>query len=417
MTNIIILEHNNPKEYILQEAKKRGYRIIMIANRYNPMFEKYINANDVIITDVFDIQTVLDVALSFVSKNKAEISAVGTSGDDLLVVATDLAVLLDCPNIGSSSARKTCCNKLAMRLWLNKSKGINQPIFGTFNIFKDEKYIFDAFVKPCVVKPIFGTSSHGVLMIKDNSYDYGEVIRMIKSTVNRDNRESFKRFSGDMVIEEYIPGKMISLDGFVQGGKLIVVGSIEFIMGKEPYFTQVSSYISARLTKEEFSSTKKMLSLIVKRLGFENTPFHAEFRLKDGKPYLVEIAGRIAGGFIHETFNTVYGVNMIGLMLDCWLGNNVDKVYKFKGVNFHTFVYPDIKRDSLLDSIDYANIKTDKNIWYFRQISQKGDLLKSYPKMPTALYEYSCFSPNLLELEKQKTKVESLVTYKIKNLK
>ena len=380
------------------------------------MFKKYMNENDVIIIDVFDIQTVLDVTLSFIRKNKLKINAVGTSGDDLLVVATDLAVLLDCKNIGSSSARKTCCNKLAMRLCLERYKGINQPRFETFNVFKNEKYILDNFSKPCVIKPIFGTSSHGVLMIKDNNYNYSEVVKMIKSTVNRDNRESFKRFSGDMVIEEYIPGKMISLDGFVQNRKLIVIGSIEFIMGKEPYFTQVSSYISARLTKEEFSVAKKMLNLIIKRLGFENTPFHAEFRLKDGTPYLIEIAGRIAGGFIHETFNKVYGINIIGLMLDCWLGNNVDRVYKSKGVNFHTFIYPDIKTDSILDDINYANIKTHENLWYFRQISQKSDSLKSYPRMPTALYEYSIFSPNLLQIEKQKSKVESIITYKIKNL-
>ncbi|MFA6939251.1 MAG: ATP-grasp domain-containing protein, partial [Candidatus Paceibacterota bacterium] len=286
--------------------------------------------------------------------------------------------------------------------------------FDIFNIFDDNEKILRAFPKPCVIKPIFGTSSHGVLLIESDFFDYKKISETIRATVNQEHRESFKRFHGNMLIEEYVPGKMISLDGFVVGGQISVIGSIEFIMGKEPYFTQVASYIPARLTEKEQEVINKYLKSIIETLGFINSPFHAEFRIKDGEPYLVEIAGRMAGALIHETYDRVYGIDMLNLMYDCWLGNSIPLNYFSKGINYHELFYPQIKHSGILKEISgLDSLKNIKNLCNVKIISEIGMELKTYPDLPTPLFEYSIFSKDLNEINNVIDTVNKLIKYKI----
>ncbi|MFA6938644.1 MAG: hypothetical protein WC229_00005, partial [Candidatus Paceibacterota bacterium] len=128
MKTIIIIEHNSPKEFLLKKAREKNYRIIMVANKFNEMFLKYLPREDILITDVFNLQTITEETIFFCEKNNLKIDAVGTFSEDLVVATSDIASLLGCKSIGQISSRVTSSNKLAMRVKLRESK-IRQPDF------------------------------------------------------------------------------------------------------------------------------------------------------------------------------------------------------------------------------------------------------------------------------------------------
>jgi len=413
MKIIIIVEHNTPKEFLLKKAKERQIRVVMVANKFNDFFLKYLPKEDILITDAFNLHTITEDVLFFVKKRNLKIDAVGTFSEDLVIATADIASMLGCKTIGQLASRSTSCNKLAMRICLAEN-GIRQPKFDVFNIYSNDESILRKFPKPCVIKPLFGTSSHGVLMIENNSFDYQKIVDIVKATVNQEHRESFKRFHGNMLIEEYVPGKMLSFDGFVTSKKVSIVGSIEFVMSKEPYFTQVASYIPARLTVNERSFAEAYVKRVIKVLGFIDSPFHAELRIKDGCPYLIEIAGRMAGATIHETYNKVYNIDMLNLMFKCWLGNPIPKKYIPRGVNYHQLFYPKINKiGALADLNGLDEVKKLENVWMTRQMINIGDIVRIHPDLPTPLFEYAVFLKDLNTIYLTKERVAQMIKYKI----
>jgi biotin carboxylase len=418
MKTILLVEHCTAKEFLLKKAKEKGYRIIMVASEPKDFFKKYIADTDVIITDVFDAKNMVEKTFFFIQKNGLKIDAIGTFSDDLVVATADLAALLGCNGIGQLAARCTSSNKLAMRTKVATSGKVMQPKFAPFNIYdREDSIVLERFPKPCVIKPQFGTTSHGVFMIRDNNFDYDDLADRISKTVNREIRESFRYFSGNMLVEEYIPGKMISVDGFVSRGDVSIVGSIEFIMGEEPYFTQVASYIPAQLSEVESSAVKDALKNVVDVLGFGYAPFHAEFRIKDGIPYLIEIAGRMAGALIHETYDRVYGIDMIDLMYSNWLGESIPKDFSPFGINYHALYYPDIQSPGVLLGVyGYEKFSQIKGINYFKLMAKIGDTLKTYPNTPSPIFEFSYFTKNMEEIEEIKSRLDELITYNVGTL-
>ena len=407
MKNIIIVEHNTPKEFLFTHAKSKGYNIFIVTNEIKEQYIKYVPVNNIIITDVYDIQTATDNVLAYVNKNNLKIDAVGTFSEDLVVLAADLSGILDCKSIGSLPARMTSCNKLATRIKLSEDTSIKQPKFKSFNIFEDQENVLYDFPKPCVIKPVFGIASHGVYMLKDNDFSFKDLKDEILTVVNEKTRVPFRRFKGNMIIEEYIPGVMLSVDGFVSEGSLKIVGSLEFVMGDEPYFIQTASYIPARISEAQKLDLYGSLEKIVSTLDFQNTPFHAEFRINELGSYLVEIAGRMAGGTIHESYNKVYDIDMIDMMYKCWLGESINSDLEPVGFNYHCFVYPEINKNSTVETIEYPDISSLSEIYVFNKKAFPGFILHTHPEMPNSILEYACFSDTLERLEEIKNKVDN----------
>ncbi len=412
MKNIIIIEHNSPKEFLFEYADEKGYNIFVVTNEWKEVYTKHRSVRDILLTDVYDIQTSTDNILAYLNKNNLKIDAVGTFSEDLVVLAADVAGILGCKGIGSLSARMTSCNKLATRIKLSEDIAIKQPKFISFNIFDDSDQMLLDFPKPCVIKPVFGIASHGVSMLRDNSFIFEKLKNEILTVVNEKTRAPFRRFKGNMIVEEYIPGTMVSVDGFVSNGELIIVGSLEFVMGEEPHFTQTSSYIPARITGKQNLELTNCLKKITESLGFRDTPFHAEFRINDTGCYLVEIAGRMAGGTIHESYNRVYGIDMIDLMYKCWLGEDINVALTPKGYNYHSFVYPDIGKESIIQTISYPDVSGIEEIYLFNKKCEAGSVLHTYPEMPNSVLEYACFSDDLGRLEGIKNKIEDNIKIK-----
>ena len=388
---VLLLEHEgNIKEYALRKAKERGYRILMVSNIYFELFKKYINDEDVLIADVFNTERLLIDVTLFLNQKNVSVDAIGTFRENLVIQTADLAEAFNVIGVGSGAARRSSQNKLLMRESLRNANFKNQPEFIGVNLF-DSRIgdIIEDFSKPCVIKPLYGTASLGVRKIINNKNIF-EDLNQVKFLIQSTSRGAFKKFKGEMLLEQYVPGRVISVDGIVQNGEVHIVGSIDFIMGTEPYFIQESSFIPAKLNAGEKDACEKLTKQIIKILGFKTTGFHCELRLKNGRAELLEIAARLPGAGIYSTYDKVLNIDLIGLMYDAWLGIPIPSVYKAECVNFHHNVQ--ITCVDKKEILGIRNIETTKarfNIDYIKQIAQKGDGISLDPACPTILYEYS----------------------------
>mgnify|MGYP005653487943 FL=1 len=106
-----------------------------------------------------------------------------------------------------------------MRRELKKS-GLKSPWFKRFSIDEKPKDIFTELRFPCVLKPTFLSASQGVLRV--NSFkDFVKGFELLSDLLTE---MKVKKMGGDQVnwilVEEYIPGKEVSIEGIVNEGKL-----------------------------------------------------------------------------------------------------------------------------------------------------------------------------------------------------
>jgi len=415
---IIFVEHGGVnKEFTLKKAKDFGFKIILATTHPQDLIYQYVNKDDVLITDTFDAKKLITDAKNFIESKKIKIDAVITFKESSVIPTSNLAEALNVKGVGSSAAGRSSQNKRVMRETLRDSGFINQPAFRKINIYdKDFLLGIKKFPKPCVIKPLFGSSSHGVKKI-ENNIKIKQDIKDIRESMKPEDREIFKNFDGEMLLEEYIDGTVISVDGLVADKKIHFIGSTQFIMGKEPYFQQIASFIPPKLDKVTIKECRKLTEEVITILGFDTCGFHCEWRISKAGPMLLEIAARTVGGGILLGYEKVTGIDLINELFMALLGKKVKIDPKNKTCVLHKSVLPDINQNSQLTFFEgFENISKDKDVWHALKFCDTGDLLLVLPETPTQLYYYALKGKTIEYLLEKSRIIESQVLYKTKKV-
>ena len=145
---------------------------------------------------------------------------------------------------------------------------------------------------PCVVKPLRLSASQGVIRANDaiefrrgggthhqRLLDSPEVQRRIR-------RNSIACWSSD-----YIPGAEIALEGLLEQGRLRTLALFDKPDPLEgPYFEESIYVTPSRLPAEMQARILECAAHTVRALGLSEGPVHAEFRVNDAGPWVLEAA-------------------------------------------------------------------------------------------------------------------------------
>jgi biotin carboxylase len=418
--NIVFVEHGGiNKEFTLSLAKKLGFRIILATTKVSEILYKYVDPGDIVVTDTYNSDKLINDIRNFLNTKSIIPHVVISFKESSVIPTAALAEALNLRGVGLLAAKKSSQNKFAMRTAL-KNAGFNyQPKYSKINIF-DSRCIeqIKEFKKPLVIKPLCGSSSHGVKKI-DNNASIQKDIDDVCISMDPKDREVFKNFDGSMLIEEYINGEIISVDGIVVDHKPYIIGTTQFIMGKEPYFKQIGSYTPSDIGVLIIEKCKKMTSEVIGILNFDTCGFHCEWRIKNDQPYLLEIAARTVGGGILLGYEKVTGTNLIEQLFYALL-NEVHKIEVKDNVLrcvLHKSVLPEISKNSKLTKLEgLKNIKNNRNVWNFLKFSSPGDILVALPATPTELYYYALAGENVENLLQQSKELESKIVYEVEKL-
>ena len=166
---------------------------------------------------------------------------------------------------------------------------------------------------------MFGDDSFGVMKI-DECSDIASVIGECRGSWSP-SRAGFKNFPDVWLLEEYIPGTVVSVDGVIQNRRVQFAGLVEIGMGPEPHFTQCANWLPARIREQEAKACFVLTQRVIAALSLDQCGFHCELRLSPkGTPSLIEIAARLPGGLIPEAYSRAYGLDLASAMLDVWMG-------------------------------------------------------------------------------------------------
>ena len=128
--------------------------------------------------------------------------------------------------------------------------------------------------------------------------------------------------AGDYIlVEDYIPGAEISLEGLLEGGRLRTLALFDKPDPLEgPYFEETIYVTPSRLSDQMQRAIARATETALHALGLRDGPVHAELRINDRGPWVIEIAARSIGGLCARSLSFGAGVALEELILRHALG-------------------------------------------------------------------------------------------------
>ncbi|HTC41976.1 MAG TPA: ATP-grasp domain-containing protein, partial [Candidatus Acidoferrales bacterium] len=108
------------------------------------------------------------------------------------------------------------------------------------------------------------------------------------------------------------PGREVAVEGLIVGGRLRVLAIFDKPDALEgPYFEETIYVTPSRLPEEMQEAIEECAGNAIRALGLTTGPVHAEFRVNESGPWVLEIAPRPIGGLCSRALR--FGVDRISL--------------------------------------------------------------------------------------------------------
>lgn len=289
---------------LIQQAQSMGLEVV--ATDYNPKAVGFKIADHAEVVDILDADANTEVAIKY------GVDAVMTDQTDYaLNVVAAVASRLVIPGPSMAVARN-CTNKRLMRE-LTSAREVDNPRYYTVSEMSDARLAGSDLGFPLVIKPPDNQGSRGVFKI--NSMQ--ELVEHFSESI---------RFSrdGEVLLEEYIKGIEVTVEGFVADGILHVLAISEKRHTPPPRIIAINLDFPPSFNESTIKKIKHTASMTAQSLGMRNGPFHGEFIVNENGVYLVEAAHRGGGsGTSSHIVPAVSGVNILEKLVLVSLGEKV----------------------------------------------------------------------------------------------
>ncbi|MFQ5915962.1 MAG: ATP-grasp domain-containing protein [Nitrospinota bacterium] len=239
--------------------------------------------------------------------------------DDTALVGAKAAETLGLPH-NSVESVLAARDKHRMRRALAKA-GIPSPHFEVFSIRNDALEIAPEMEFPCVVKPLFLSASRGVIRA-DNPEEFVEAFLRVKAILEDPEIASRGREAAtEMLVEEFLPGPEVSVEGMLSGGRLKVLALFDKPDPLDgPFFEETIYVTPSRLPREAQRRVLECAAQTAEAIGLREGAVHAEFRVNEKGVWPIEIAARSIGGLCSRTLRFGTGLSLEELILRQALG-------------------------------------------------------------------------------------------------
>lgn len=158
---------------------------------------------------------------------------------------------------------------------------------------------------PRVVKPVGLSGSQGVIRADDPAAAVAAARRAMEIAGG-----------GPLVVEEYLAGPEIAVEGLLRGGHLDVLAVFDKPDTPEgPYFEETLYVTPSRLPAGDLAQVERVTADAARALGLTEGPIHAELRVRDGRAWILEVAARSIGGLCARTLRLGAGISLEEVIL------------------------------------------------------------------------------------------------------
>jgi biotin carboxylase len=167
---------------------------------------------------------------------------------------------------------------------------------------------------PCVVKPATLSASQGVIRADDEA-----------AAVAAAHRADAIACGGPLLVEEYVPGFEVAVEGLLRDGELEVLAVFDKpdpLVG--PYFEETIYVTPSRFAPAVLAQVEQLTQRAARALGLREGPVHAELRIDGRHLRVIDVAARSIGGLCARALRFGAGISLeevivrhaVGLPLD-----------------------------------------------------------------------------------------------------
>ena len=226
----------------------------------------------------------------------------------------------------SPQAAVAARDKLLMRT-LMSAGGAPCPIFRPFLLHNDPNIIAAQVSYPCVLKPLRLSGSRGVIRAnnpKEFIVAFNRLKRLLISEGNSEHETS-------ILVEDFIPGFEVALEGLLTNSQLKVLALFDKPDPLDgPFFEETIYTTPSRLPVHVQEDIASCVATAAASLGLREGPVHAELRVNDQGPWMLEIAGRSIGGLCSTILEFGSGMCLEELILRHAIGYEIASIEREK---------------------------------------------------------------------------------------
>ncbi|HET6374123.1 MAG TPA: ATP-grasp domain-containing protein [Candidatus Polarisedimenticolia bacterium] len=310
----------------LQAADKLGLRVVVGSDR--PQILAGFNPAAHLTLDFDRLEESAQAVVQFAARSP--FAAIIAADDDGVELAAAASSALRLPHNSLASVR-AARDKHTMRERL-AAAGIASPPFRLVGLDEDSAALAASLAEPaagalgfpCVVKPVGLAASRGV--IRADTPDQlvtalqrvSEILRLSGSTARStiDPRR--------ILIEGYIPGEEVAVEGLVTDGRLRVLAVYDKpdpLVG--PFFEETIYVTPSRKPSAVLAAVEACVGRVTAALGLTRGPVHAEVRCNEDGAWIIEIAPRSIGGLCSRTLRFRSGATLEEILLRHALGQDM----------------------------------------------------------------------------------------------
>jgi biotin carboxylase len=253
------------------------------------------------------------------------LTAVVGVDDDTTVLAAAIAAALGLPSntVESTDAAR---NKAESRERLARA-GLPVPRFTRCAIDEPPdlaaRRVQEAIGFPCVVKPLVLSASRGVLRADDPT-GFAAAFRRVCALLREPDIAACGAPAREVLVEAFVPGVEVALEGLLLGGRLLRLALFDKPDPLDgPVFTETIYVTPSRLPAATQAALDGIVGRAAAALGLANGPVHAELRVNERGPWVLEVAARSIGGQCSRALRFESGFTLEELILLQALGREL----------------------------------------------------------------------------------------------
>ena len=340
---------------LIKKAKEMGIYTIAVSIPGN--YPGFAVADKVVYENTVDYEKVLEVA------KREQIDGIVTAGTDVAVITVGKV----CDELGlpglSFEAAKISSNKILMKKRYEEY-GVRTARFREVSFDENMDERVKGLDFPLIFKAVDTSGSRGIVRV--NAREEFEAARDIVKASTR---------SDHFIIEEFIEGEEFGAQAFVYRGE------VRFILPHGDYVfhgdtgVPVGHFAPYQLDEAVVADAKLQLERAIAAMGLDNCAINADFILRDGKTYVLELGGRSGATCLAELVSIYYGYDYYEKLILAALGEDVDFPQTQAVPNASMLLRSD--RDGIIRSIENHNAP-DPDIYEIQFDYEVGDAVKKF---------------------------------------
>lgn len=305
MKKIMILGAGIYQVPLILKAKEMGFSTLVVS--YKGHYPGFALADECLYLDTRDVENIQKSAV------EKKIDGICTTGTDVAIRTLGcVAEALKLPGL-SEEASRIVTDKFLMRQAFQKG---NVPGISFYQAFSQEDALsaFEILGSPVMVKAVDSSGSRGITKASTptevlSAYDLSRSVTKLPY----------------VLVENFIPGHEIGVDGFISNGKIqLLLPHEKFVVRSGNTTLPGGHSFPYQASEELLANIYQNMSLAIAAAGLDNCAFNADVMIHGKEAYILELGGRCGATCIPELISLYCGFDYYAKILENAVGLKPD---------------------------------------------------------------------------------------------